>query len=197
MQIEIEVKAWVDEPEKIKSALSLTAEYRGKILKQDEYWLNPPSPGVSKAISTSGIRIRQEEAEDAEGTVREAVIVTYKTKEVRDGMEINQEWEFRVSDRAAFEELLNCLGFTRGCAKEKSGFAWNHEGITAELTHVPPLGWFVELEILAADDAETTVQSARGRLLDLLGRVGIGEDRIETRYYSEMLQAAGNPPCVA
>ncbi|MDR0759786.1 MAG: class IV adenylate cyclase [Treponema sp.] len=188
MQIEIEVKAWADEPEKIKSALSRLAEYRGKFLKQDEYWFNPPSPCVSNAIPSSGIRVRLEETEDAGGTVRKAIIVAYKTKEVRDGIEINREWEFRISDRAAFEELLSRLGLIRGYAKEKSGFAWNYEGITAELTRVPPLGWFAELEILAGDDTETTVQSARRRLLDLLSRTGIGEDRIETRYYSEMLQ---------
>jgi adenylate cyclase class 2 len=185
MPIEIEVKAWADDPERIKSTLSLIAEYRGKFLKQDEYWFTVPEAG---GIPPSGVRVRLEEAEDAEGTVRKAVIVTYKVKEVRNGIEINHEREFHVSDKAAFEELLCRLGLTRGYTKEKAGFAWNYQGIMAELTQVPPLGWFAELEILADDDAETTVQSARQRLMDLLRRAGIGEDRLETRYFSELLR---------
>ncbi|MDR0376202.1 MAG: class IV adenylate cyclase [Spirochaetaceae bacterium] len=193
MPVEIEVKAWADDPEKIKSALSCLAEYRGKFRKQDEYWFTPSVPSASEAggIPASGVRVRREEAGDAEGAVRKRIVVTYKVKEVRDGIEINQEREFLVSDKGALEELLSRLGLARGYAKEKSGFAWNYHGITAELTRVAPLGWFAELEILTGDDAEPAVQSARHRLMDLLHRIGIGEDRIETRYYSEMLQTKG------
>jgi predicted adenylyl cyclase CyaB len=188
MPIEIEVKAWADEPEKIKSLLSCLAEYRGEFRRQDEYWFTPPSP--SAAGLPSGVRVRLEEARDPGGGVRKTAIVTYKVKEVRAGIEINQEEEFFVSGQRAFEELLSRLGLTRGYAKEKTGFVWDYQGITVELTRVGTLGWFAELEILAGDDGETTVQSARRRLMDLLGRIGIGEDRIESRYYSEMLQNA-------
>jgi adenylate cyclase class 2 len=190
MPVEIEVKAWADEPEKIKSALSCIAEYRGKFHKWDEYWLNPSSPSASGTVGVpaSGVRVRLEKVRDSRGGVRKNVIVTYKVKEVREGIEINREQEFLVRGRGAFEELLSRLGLIRGYTKEKFGFAWNYQGITAELTRVEPLGWFAELEILADDDAESAVQQARRRLMDLLGRIGIGEDRIEPRYYSEMLQ---------
>jgi adenylate cyclase class 2 len=188
MPVEIEIKAWAGDPEKIKSALSEFAEYRGKFLKEDEYWFNRPSPSDQAGIPASGVRVRREKAETPEGRIRRTIVVTYKVKEVRNGMEINREREFRVSGKAAFEELLGRLGLVRGYAKKKSGFAWNYQGITAELTLVENLGWFAELEILAGDDAETTVRPARGRLMDLLGRIGIDKNRIESRYYSEMLR---------
>jgi adenylate cyclase class 2 len=188
MAVEIEVKAWADDPEKIKSALSGIAEYRGEFIKEDEYWFSLPSPSASGGVPASEVRVRLEKTRDAGGKARRAVIATYKVKEVRDGIEINREREFRVSGRAAFEELLDRLGLARGYVKKKSGFAWDYQGIRAELAYVGNLGWFAELEILAGDDAETTVQPARKRLMDLLGRIGIGEDRIETRYYSEMLR---------
>jgi adenylate cyclase class 2 len=191
MAVEIEVKAWADEPEKTKSALSGIAEYLGKFHKQDEYWFTPPSPSGPETggVPASGVRVRLEKVRAPGGVVRKTITVTYKVKEVRGSIEVNQEREFRVHGKAAFEELLSRMGLTRGYVKKKSGFAWNYQGITAELTQVESLGWFAELEILADDDAETTVQSARRGLMDLLGRIGIGEDRIETRYYSEMLQA--------
>ncbi|MDR0387060.1 MAG: hypothetical protein LBH57_03395 [Treponema sp.] len=196
MPVEIEVKAWADEPEKTKSALSRIAEYRGKFHKEDEYWLNRPGPSVTEAggVPAFGVRIRREEAEDAEGTIRRALIVTYKVKEVRDGVEINREREFTISDKAAFEELLSRLGLVRGYAKKKTGFAWTYHGITAELALVGDLGWFAELELLTDDDAESAVKPARERLMDLLERIGIRKDRIEPRYYAEMYRSAGESP---
>jgi adenylate cyclase class 2 len=186
MPVEIEVKAWADDPETTKSALSQFAEYQGEFLKYDVYWFPSSASPVSgtAGVPASGVRIRQEERE----TGSQATIVTYKAKEVRDGIEINQEWEFQVSGRADFEKFLDLMGLAPGYTKKKTGFAWNYQGITAELTQVETLGWFVELEILAGDDAKITVKSARKRLLDLLKRIGITGDRIEPRYYSEMLK---------
>jgi adenylate cyclase class 2 len=196
MSVEIEVKARTDDPEAIRSALSRFAEFQGEFIKNDVYWFCPPSSSPPKAdgIPVSGVRVRQEKFTDNRGTVREAVIVTYKTKEVRDGIEINQEREFHISDKEVFEELLNHMGLIQGYSKKKSGFAWNYQGITAELVQVEKLGWFAELEILADDDTETTVKSARKRLLDLLGRINISEDKIEPRYYSEMLKNVTRRP---
>jgi adenylate cyclase class 2 len=104
-------------------------------------------------------------------------------------MEINDEREFSVSDAAAFEDLLRRLGLQKGIEKNKRGWAWNCAGITAELTEVAGLGWFVELEIITDDAAEGTVTAARTRLLALLRKIGVKKNRIEPRYYTEMLRA--------
>jgi adenylate cyclase class 2 len=192
MPVEIELKAWVKDPEEQKKRISALAEYTVSFEKEDSYWfpraLPPPGGG---GPPSSGVRIREESAAGADGRVSRTVRVTCKSKELRDGIEINEEGEFEVSDRAAFEGLLKRLGLERGISKKKRGWAWVYEGVTAELCHVEGLGWFAELEILADNDRAETVAAARERLLGLLGKIGIGEDRIEGRYYTEMLRAAG------
>jgi adenylate cyclase class 2 len=138
------------------------------------------------------VRIRRESSRYPEGRTEEKVLVTYKTKEVREGIEINDEREFTVSDGDTFGELLERLGLKPGVRKHKQGWAWTCGNIHAELCEVSGrnrnLGWFLELEILA-DDAETeTVAAARKELLGLLARLNVARDCIEERYYSELLE---------
>jgi adenylate cyclase class 2 len=171
---------------------------------QDNVWFQD-----SAWLFRSGLRVRREKKAG-----KETVLVTWKRKEKRNGMEINDERECRVSDGTLFEELLYALGLRKKIAKRKEGWAWNISGVTAELAEVsgfvirdeeaktpdapkggisdPPekrspetLGWFLELEILDGD-GET---AARRRLLDTLEKAGLGEANIENRYYSELLAA--------
>jgi adenylate cyclase class 2 len=180
MAIEIELKAWVDDPGAVREKLDGLAFYNGEFLKEDTYWKR-------ENLSFSGIRIRKESGRDARGKAYNLSAVTYKSKETREGLEVNHEREFSVSDAEIFEELLGHLEFKPAMSKRKSGFSWNYNGITAELAEVADLGWFAELEILSGDDLAETVRLARQRLLELLAALGIGEDRIEPRYYTEML----------
>ncbi|MDR1955529.1 MAG: class IV adenylate cyclase [Treponema sp.] len=190
MRIEIELKAWVTDPEALKRALTTgasPARFLGNFEKEDTYWY--PAPGIAGvSLPPSGIRIRTETHTDAQGMASRKVCITYKTKEVREGIEVNDEREFSVSDVQVFEELLRRLGLEPGIEKHKRGWAWDYAGITVELAHVTGLGWFVELEILADNDRPETVASARARLLALLPCLGIGTDKIETRYYTELLK---------
>lgn len=182
MATEIELKAWVDDPEGTSLRISGFAEERGLFLKEDAYWrpLIGGRPGDGPAPNLgSGVRIRREGA---------AATVNFKRKEVRSGMEVNDEREFRVSDADAMGELLSRLGLGVWIRKRKSGRAWDWEGMTIELSEIEGLGTFVELEILSERDDAATVAAARSRLLEGLRRCGVGEDRIEGRYYTEMLE---------
>jgi adenylate cyclase class 2 len=190
MATEIELKAWAENTGAIRGRLERIAVFTGSFDKEDGYWFpkrgNPPENGTP-ALPSSGLRVRKERDVDPEGAVSSAVHVTYKTKEVRDGIEINDEREFDVSSGCLFEELLGRLGLEKGKAKRKRGRSYSVNGITAELTEIDGLGWFVELEILAAGgDAETTA-AARRRLFGLLAELGVPENAVETRYYTEML----------
>ncbi|MDR3171079.1 MAG: class IV adenylate cyclase [Treponema sp.] len=183
MAIEIELKAWVDDSQELKKVLCSLAGYPAAFEKADAYWY---PVGTETALS-SGVRIREVAATDATGKVTRTIWVTYKIKEVREGIEVNDEREFEVSDKATFEELLRRVGLEPGVAKHKQGWAWEYEGITVELAQVAGLGWFVELEILADTGGEDIVAGARTRLLACLHQLGIAENRIESRYYTEML----------
>lgn len=180
MAIEIEIKAWVENISAVRARLEELGRYSGQFRKDDEYWKyrSESMDGLG-----SGVRIRR--TEDGQ-----AAVVNFKRKEVRDGMEVNDEREFSVSDAAAFAGLLVRLGLSPWIRKRKVGEAWDLDGITAELSEIVGLGTFVELEIIAQADDAKTVSSARKRLFDALDRLGVDRARIEERYYTEMLREA-------
>jgi adenylate cyclase class 2 len=209
MAIEIEVKAWVDTPELLKQRIDAIARFTGVFDKVDAYWY--PAPGTVAPVLTvpelatsevafpaSGVRVRKETVGDGRDDIRNGVQtarITYKAKEIRDDIEVNHEREFIVSDGDVFEELLTALGLIPIKRKRKTGWAWVYdsdvvtvtEGITVELALVERLGYFIELEILANNDALATVASARDRLFALLDLLGIARNCVENRYYTELL----------
>jgi adenylate cyclase class 2 len=190
MPVEIELKAHIGNPELIKSRLDGIAEFSAAIEKKDVYWF-PSAGGGEKNLPVSGIRVRKESITDAEGKFSQMVLVTYKNKERRNGIEVNDEYEFEVSSAEVFEDMLGRLGLKQGIAKRKKGWAWKFRGITAELVTVDGLGWFVELEIIADKADRETSGEGRKQLLGLLDKLGIERENIEERYYTEMLKALG------
>lgn len=187
MATEIELKAWVEEPEALKARISSLACFSASFEKEDAYWY-PCSVPAFGTVPQSGVRIRKERDTDAQGRVTQTTWVTYKTKELRKGIEVNDEREFTVSEDTIFEELLRRLGLEPGIRKHKQGWAWDYEGIRVELAEVAGLGWFVELEIIGNDQGAETITQARTRLLAFLHQIRVGKDKIETRYYTEMLK---------
>ncbi|MDR2211751.1 MAG: hypothetical protein LBO65_09875 [Spirochaetaceae bacterium] len=205
--IEIEIKARIEDPAVCKERLEGLAGEGAAFVKEDAYWLplnekkSGRVPPVSAApLPPSGVRVRRERRTG--GEVPEQTWVTYKIQESGlDGIEVNEEHEFEVSGGDEFEEFLTRLGLTRGIRKRKGGWKWRHGNITAELAEVagdappaPPrnLGWFVELEILADPaEAETAPRAAGAELLQFLGLLGIAKENIEPRRYSQLLAARG------
>ena len=178
MATEIELKAHVRDSQIIKSLLHEKAEYVSSFKKEDIYW----QEGHTR------LRVRREKRTLPDGTTQSNCIATYKNKEVRDGIEINEEREFEVNPGPEFEEFLKRMGFTPDTWKRKTGWAFSREGITAELAEVEGLGWFIELEILAASGREETFAAEKKRLLDFLAILGIEKEAIESRFYTEMLK---------
>jgi adenylate cyclase class 2 len=199
---EIELKAWVDDPASVREKAGALAKFTADFEKQDVYWFLASPLETQSAAPVSGVRIRKESF-TANGKAPETLsLVTYKTKEVRAGVEVNDEKEFVVAappgaaidaSLNAFEGLLGRLGLKPGISKKKQGSVWTYgdagRDISIELSNVDRLGVFVELEILAGNNEPETVSRARARLMALLQLIGIGEDKIETRYYTEMLAA--------
>ena len=208
MAYEIELKAWVDDVDATTTRMNNAAEFLFVYTKEDVYWYSKDT-----AAFPSGVRLRTESRTFKTGAAETCLFVTYKTKETRDGIEINDEKEFRITAlpdeaasgkaaldaaapeaAAAFETFLALAGFTAGFTKKKAGQCWRFKpagaafpGITAELSLIEGLGYFLELEIIAPDDTPATVNAAREALLSLLKTAGIPPSRIESRYYSEML----------
>ena len=216
MATEIELKAHMSkthasqEVESLRSILSEKADYKFAFEKEDTYFF--PS-GASESFP-SGLRLRSERRTLPDGTEEFETLLTHKRKKVRDGVEQNDEKEFEIrpsscrtalnqaavnQTAAEFRELLEALGLRPLTSKRKQGWAFSRNGIIAELLEVTTLGWFLELEIIAADshenngqgtgiDPEQSYAEGRQRLLDFLDSTGLARETIESRFYSEMLK---------
>lgn len=185
---EIEMKARVSDPEATACRIGEFALFTGETRKRDVYW----TQGERADGTALKVRIRDEDG---------ALTVTYKRKEVRGTLEVNDEREFRIDCREAFECLLADAGFQPTDKKEKSTRRWSlarrdaaspeeKAEIGIELSHVAGLGWFLELEALADAPSDAEIERTRVMLLDLLGRCGIDESKLEGRHYTEMLREA-------
>jgi adenylate cyclase class 2 len=191
MATEIELKAWVENEERLRRRLSTLGDYTGSYEKEDLYWFPGPaggSIGGSGGLPPSGVRVRREVRTGPGGQKRRIILVTCKNKEVREGIEVNEEEEFRVSGGRAFGVFLSRLGLVPAKKKRKRGWSWTAGDIQAELSQVEGLGWFIELEILEPREDEERVRAARERLFAFLAKTGIPESAVETRYYTEMLE---------
>jgi adenylate cyclase class 2 len=203
--VEIELKVRVSDPEGMKKKLSGLGIYECAYEKDDTYWLAGGPEGQNAggtrqpSLPAPGLRIRRETNTGTNGKVTAFNLVTYKIRDLQDGVEINDEREFEVSGVENFEDLLRRLGLKPETAKHKRGWAWRlgrsetaagpDTEIRAELSDVKNLGWFLELEILTPRGDEKTVAWCREKLLFFLEKLEIPREKIETRPYTEMLKA--------
>jgi adenylate cyclase class 2 len=207
LAFEIELKARIDEPELVRSRLDSLGIYECAYEKEDRYWFfaSPEAGGPEKAgkppsLSPPGLRIRRETRDFPDGRCAALCLAAYKSRKLQEGVEINDEREFEISDAEAFEELLRRLGLEPRIAKHKRGRAWYcgggpeqgpEAGIRAELSELRGLGWFLELEILSLRGDEKTITQCRERLFSVLEKLEIPPETIESRPYTEMLKSPG------
>lgn len=191
MAAEIELKAHVQDIEKLRKLLSEKAEYLYAFEKEDNYWFG------AAALPRSGLRVRREKRTYPDGRDESSTLATYKIKEVRDGIEINDEQEFTVEPALEFEKFLSIVGLKPGVSKQKRGWAFSGRGINAELLEVKGLDWFLELEIIVNDpeavsNRKEAFADEKKRLLDFLDCLGIEKEAIESRFYTDMLRTLYN-----
>ena len=217
MATEVEIKAWVENPDALRTFLRERSEYRGSFVKEDTYFCRRSGGGTADSaavVTDRDVAVSDRDAA-SDGTAAErplsetalfrlriqngTAIVTYKEKSLDGGTEINREHEFTVSDVDAFAAFVEGVGFSPCVRKRKEGevFRWGETNV--ELSFVETLGWFVEIERIVEtgpgvtrgpEDAEmvaAAVEEAKGTIHALLDRMGIGSDKIEKRYYVDML----------
>ena len=203
---EIELKAHVEDRGEVTRALDSFAEYTGMLTKRDTYYRLPRIVPTDAAVSSSKHTDKKAYAEEQshigcrirktvyEKTGETKITFTYKRKELRkdaDGIavEVNDEKECTLSETDAIESFIKDAGGGISHVKEKIIKEWYAETEAGkahiELCTVPPLGDFLEIEVLAKDDAQT--ESAKRAILSIFKNCGIDESAIESRYYSDML----------
>lgn len=190
---EIEMKARVQDRDEVGRALDRFAVRSGSLVRDDRYF------GTCEA-DTKRIRIRTERS--GSGT---RYLVTYKRKELhrtdKTTIEVNDERECTVSDPAALVAFLEDTGRTVQLEKHKEVVCWTapvelespapfggSPVATFELCRVPPLGDFLEIEILSPCDDPSTVNAVHAALEALLLKCGLSPADIESRPYSLLLK---------
>jgi len=170
MAIEVEIKAWVQDVNRLRENIQAIAEFQNSYEKRDTYF-------SCSRQDTPLFRIRRE---------AETNTVNYKQKERADGIEVNREHEFQVDDAEAFINFCEYLEYKVYIEKHKQGELYTFENVGIELSLVEGLGWFVEIEILV--DHQSKVTPARNKLREVLQALSVPENKIEPRYYYELLE---------
>jgi adenylate cyclase class 2 len=176
MGVEVELKAWISDPEAIRGRLRRLGTERRSYIKEDRYF------GTGDAPEGARYRIRRD---------GESWICTVKDKRIAEDIEENREIEFTVSDGDAFEAMLLTLGLRCLISKRKEGQSFVVDGVLVEVSHVRLLGWFVEVELILPDDSgREAINEARNRLLEMLRRLDVPQSAIESRSYNQMIYEA-------
>ena len=180
MAYEIEMKAWVDDWAAVERALRDRCTFERSFRKDDRYFAPPDGEGLFRVRIDAGAP-----GAHAPGTHGPGY-VTYKEKEVRDGVEVNLEREFGVDDAQAFVEFVTSFRCRETFAKVKEGLHFSYDGLTVELVRVEGLGDFLEVECVVADDAghDETAERIRAFVRGL----SIADERIEPQPYMKLLR---------
>jgi len=183
MAFEVEIKAHIRDPQRLQNLLEERYGRGADFQKRDLYFASTEqSEPREQGSERLAFRLRFERRADEEFS-----LVTAKKKSMRSGVEINEEFEFSVSDTEAFCAFAAALGYGVALEKNKIGQAWTPEPhVTIELAEVAGLGHFIEIENMA--DESGAIAGARARVSELLASLGVGEQDIEPRYYTDMLE---------
>jgi len=173
--MEIELKARLDDPRTVEAQVASFARYLRAVDKTDEYW---HGQGWRQSRGSKGFRLRKDEG---------ISIVTFKQKNYVEGMEVNEETEFEVSDPAAFNALVRRLDCEPYYSKRKLGTAYEFQGCTIELVEIAGLGSFIEIERLIEDNEPAAVEKAKSLVRSILAKAGVREQSIEPKSYSALI----------
>jgi len=166
---EVELKARIENPHKIRKRIKEIAKFKGKKIKIDDYYCIDNN-------HKKNLRIRKQ---------GNSYIVTHKKRgSYKQGINVKKEIEFDIEDIASFKKVLESFGFKKWISKHKTSEVYElKKNIHVELNLVRGLGWFVEIEILADKD----IAKARDKIKEIFKNLGIRNSAIEKKGYTQLL----------
>ena len=190
---EIELKAHVEDVDKVREALNTFAKQNGRSFKRDKYYK------LTSHVNSEGyekVRVRTENGK---------TFLTFKKKTLvqnPDGssMEVNTESETEMNRPETIEMIFNSIGAQLVLEKTKDTEHWLYRiekfDLHIELCNVATLGYFIEIEVLSEKNDEATVNRIREVEMQILERCGIDNSMIESKYYEILLseREAQNAP---
>ncbi|MEI6849817.1 MAG: class IV adenylate cyclase [archaeon] len=171
--IEVESKARIINPEKLRVLAQKIGHYKGKERKVDDYYsLEPKGKYPQKSL-----RIRKRSG---------FYEVNFKQRIFyKNGVHAKKETEFKVSDIEDFLRLIGDFGFRKWLTKEKYTELYEiKKNFHIELNHVKNLGWFVEVEYLSSlKEAHGVAKEVRL----VMEKLGINKKDIVKEGYTKLL----------
>jgi len=164
-------------------------EAKVKIIKADFERLQNEL-GKSKKIKK--IDSYYSESKDFTLRIRESgksAILNIKLKEIKNGIENNQEMDFPLTSKAKFENLLKHMGITRWAKKQKISEVYSLGNMNVELNHIPGLGFYLEIERVVKSKSD--VPKAKKELNEQFKKFGFSPSQFEKKYYLELLSEQG------
>lgn len=205
---EVEVKVRADHASVRDRLDDVGAESLDRVRQVDTYYDAPhrdfaetdEALRVRREYATGAARTDDPQADDAVerrpdsrgaggGTAgSETSVVTYKGPLVEADSKTRREAETAIGDPAAFEAVLDGLGFTPATTVEKERERHEYEGFTVTLDDVNCLGEFVEVE-----RESERVDVAREGAFAVLHDLGLDPaDQIRTSYLGLLLEAGSD-----
>lgn len=176
---EVEIKAWADNFDGIKSYFDSVAGESHAVCKEDYYFRRPGE-------NIQALRIRNNN-----GVLE---ITTKHNSKNEKGEENNYEYEFLspVDQLDKAKDFFVCLGYEHYFDKSKNGYDWSYKGTHVELLEVKGVGAFLEIEALIPFDADDKLVAEKISVIhEIFKEAGVSKERYEKRSYRSLILNRG------
>jgi len=173
--IEIEVKARIRDPEKIKRHLGNLGYRMMRSKCQVDNYLKPTFRNFAETGEILRIR-RQKQGPD---------LITYKGPKQKSKIKVREEIEVGIADGVEMTELLRKIGFEPWITVVKERTTYKSGNFVINIDKVNELGTFVEIETKISDRSSLEMDD---EIISLLDKIGVSRVSIERKTYLELVQ---------
>lgn len=139
MYLEIEAKLKVDSFDRVEERLTEQGASFVSEMVQTDYYFDTSDGTLTQTDQCLRLRVEATQGD-------ERLVVTYKGPKQVDDFKKRKEVNLDVTDAAAFEVLLEGLGYQRALAFDKRRREWKLNDCLIALDTLPLIGTFVEIE---------------------------------------------------
>jgi len=176
--IEVEVKAKIDDFEKMDEKLKkLGAVETKKEFQEDIYF---KSPVVDFKKSDEALRIRTTKSNDKTNT-----FITYKGPKIDHESKTRKEIEIAVEDAGKCSEIFENIGFEKHMNVCKNRRYYSYENFEISLDDIEGLDPYMEIEIALDDGSDYS--KAQESIFKLFEKLDV-KDNFERTSYLELLE---------
>jgi len=172
-EVEAKVRLTDTDFKHLKDIIPKFAKKKESVISKDSYYFT--------GLKGYYMRIREKNGKG---------ILTFKIKNRKQGIEVNDEIELMLKKTKDFRKFLSKAGINVKINKEKTGVIYNYGDIQLELHHVKNLGRFLEIEILVSLKSE--IPQAKKKLNRIFHSLGFSKSNFENKTYLELISEKRN-----